>query len=436
MKNIALLLVPTLLIASCKSNPTNSEEKIVTENTIPSFFNPINELRVEPIIQRFSTEKDKTLTLSSGSKIFIPANSFVDKDGKPIVGEVDLEWKEFHSLGEVMLSGITMKYDSAGVQNDMITGGMFTIEAYQNDEKLYLAKNKKLKIDILSRTGVERMNFYQMNTTTNDWTYKQTQTSQTRPLTLAKKEEVKTINKNYSLLDLPINTNHLANLKGKTIVAWKTKKKISSEMRSKLSFSNVTTEITATKDTNEYKLSIAYLAKKDKIEKLELLVTPYFLEEAMLNSKKIEEEYEKGIDEISDYKQKMANNEVVRSIEITSMGTYNWDYLYHRSCSKQLMCRLEFPEDVNTDFVNVFTICPEDNAVVKCAFTEEGNYIYDPTKRNCIVAITKDNKVLFVPNKDFIEQRDEKVNLSFKMRTSDLVLKSAKDFDSQFHRFI
>ena len=69
----------------------------------------------------------------------------------------------------------------------------------------------------------------------------------------------------------------------------------------------------------------------------------------------------------------MEKNEVVRTIERASMGIFNWDYLYHRENIKSLECNLNFPQNTNTDFVNVFTISPEDNALVRLNFSDQGH---------------------------------------------------------------
>lgn len=437
MKTIFLSAGSLLLFAACKSNLKEPKDKTIHVVETTQWLNPINDLRIEPVTFSFSTEKDKVIELETGSKLFIPANSFIDIEGNPIVGEVKLNFNEYHSFGEVMLSGLPMIYDSAGVDQQMITGGMFKIEAYQHGEELFLAKDKRIKVDINSKTGVERMNFYQLNENSGDWTYKQAGTGIKKKRNILEDIETETIkNDDYSLLDIPLKTNHLKELEGKTIVGWKTKRKLTTKVQNQLKFSLVGSELTATKTENQYRLVITKPITKESNEQFEIIVEPYFIEQAVQDSKEVKEDYKRNVREIDDYIDRVAKNEVVRSIEIASMGVYNWDYLYHRECTKQLECRLNFPNHTNSDFVNIFTICPEDNAVIRLNFKTQGHYVYDPTKRNCIVAITKDNRVYYIPNDAFVEQRKENKLLDFDFIKSDVVLNSTSSFDKHLHTFI
>ena len=438
MKTLLLSAGALLLFTACKSNNTeiSSDSKTVVETT--SWLTPINALRIAPETFTFSSEEDKIIELETGSKLFIPAGSFVDKNGTPIHGEVSLNFNEYHSFGEVMLSGITMKYDSAGVEQDMITGGMFRIEAFQHGEELELAENKRIKVAIASNTGVESMNFYKLNESTGDWTYKQagTGTKVKRNLIEIPKEKTEiAANSNFNLLDIQVKTDHIAALKGKEIVAWKTKETIKNEVKNRLKFSIVGSELFETNEPNQYRLVIQKRTTEEK-EKYELIVKPYFTEDAIRDSKHVREQMVENMREIDTYKEKMEKNEVVRTIEIASMGVFNWDYLYHRENIKQLECNLNFPGNTNTDFVNVFTICPEDNALIRLNFSDRGHFMYDPTKRNCIIAITKDNRVYYIPNSEFLAQKEETKELNFDFRKSDLVLTTAANFDAHLHRFI
>lgn len=439
MKKVLISAGILLLFAACKSNSneikTDSESVVETS----SWLTPINDLKIAPTTFTFSSEQEKTIELASGSKIHLPASAFVDENGTPVKGEVTLQFNEYHSFGEVMLSGITMKYDSAGVQKDMITGGMFRIEAFQHGKELDLAKDKRIQVDISSKTGVETMNFYKLDENTGDWTYKQAGTGiKAKRNLLAKeeeKEDITEVNSDYNLLDIPLKTDHLPALKGKTIVAWKTKEKVKNEVKNKLKFSIVGSELFATNEENQYRLVIQKRNSND-IENFELLVEPYYIEDAMRDSKNVHEKMVQNMKEIDAYKEKMEKNEVVRTIEISSMGVYNWDYLYNRTNIKQLECSLNFPSNTNTDFVNVFTICPEDNAVIRLNFSDHGHFMYDPSKRNCIIAITKDNRVYYIPNSDFIAQKEETKVVKFDLRKSDLILTTADKFDAHLHRFI
>jgi hypothetical protein len=48
-----------------------------------------------------NTEKGANFKLPNGTKIVVPQDAFVDKNNKPIVGNVDLEYREFHNAAQI-----------------------------------------------------------------------------------------------------------------------------------------------------------------------------------------------------------------------------------------------------------------------------------------------------------------------------------------------
>lgn len=107
----------------------------------------------------FDSKDAKTIKHFTGSTIQIPANAFVDAKGLPVTGDVKVNYREFHQASEIIASGITMMYDSAGKRQPFETAGMFDIRAEQAGKPLFLAKDKNIKIDLAShKEGA--FNFY------------------------------------------------------------------------------------------------------------------------------------------------------------------------------------------------------------------------------------------------------------------------------------
>lgn len=107
-----------------------------------------------------NNQKDSIFIHKSGSSIHVPANAFVYADGrKP--KEVYIDYREFHTPGEIILSGIPMKWDSAGTIVDFVTGGMFEFVAKDAaGTPLKFAKGKKVQIDLVSKSKDTNYNFY------------------------------------------------------------------------------------------------------------------------------------------------------------------------------------------------------------------------------------------------------------------------------------
>ena len=119
-----------------------------------------------------NAEKDTTLLYKSGSRIKIPANAFVDENGKEIKGNVKVKYREFHNVGEILLADIPMTYDSAGKQMYFESAGMFDVGASQNGNPVFIKQNKSLDISLATLdTTKDKFNKYLLDTKTNKWQF-------------------------------------------------------------------------------------------------------------------------------------------------------------------------------------------------------------------------------------------------------------------------
>lgn len=140
--------------------------------------------------------KEISITTESGSKIHIPKNAFVDIDGNPVKGDIKIEFKDYHNPLDFFISGIPMEYDSSGTNYTFESGGMFQIFAKQNNKDVYLADNKYIDIDLLSKSD-EKFNFYEYDTIENNWKYEKTETTDDYEILADKKDEIEKEVKKY-----------------------------------------------------------------------------------------------------------------------------------------------------------------------------------------------------------------------------------------------
>lgn len=91
-----------------------------------------------------------------GTEVTVPADAFVNKNGKPVSGKVELKVREFHGVKDIFLSGITMQSEEG--DEVMKSGGMIEIRAFQGEDSLELAKGKELDIK-LAFTGEPEENY-------------------------------------------------------------------------------------------------------------------------------------------------------------------------------------------------------------------------------------------------------------------------------------
>lgn len=139
--------------------------------TVASFIDPpIEQLDVQYASYVVSPAKGRQLVYSTGSKINIPPNAFLDEDGQPYEGEVELKYREFHDPVDFFLSGIPMTYDSGGVQYTFESAGMMDIQAFgETGEPLFANPESQIEVQLVSNYSGDRYNLYYLDTAKKRW---------------------------------------------------------------------------------------------------------------------------------------------------------------------------------------------------------------------------------------------------------------------------
>jgi hypothetical protein len=182
----ATVICTVTYFAVFKNNPPKQlvNDKINTQqkntsspNTQPTKLNkafiapPISKLKVP--VQKFTltSEQGATFKTKSNSKISIPKNSFVNNKGAAIVGDVQIEFTEYHNQADIIASGIPMQYDSAGIQSHFESAGMIDIKGFQNNEPVFISPNKTITVELQSNNATDKFNMYALDTIAKNWTY-------------------------------------------------------------------------------------------------------------------------------------------------------------------------------------------------------------------------------------------------------------------------
>lgn len=147
------------------TKPTTAAKKTACVNP------PSQKLKTPYSTYKVNNAKGASITHTTQSKINIPKNSFVDKNGKDIVGEVTIEYREFHDMGDIIANGIPMAYDSAGTKYNLETAGMFDIKGSQNGEPVFIKPEKDLEVELASANSESRFNQYYLDTLEHNWKY-------------------------------------------------------------------------------------------------------------------------------------------------------------------------------------------------------------------------------------------------------------------------
>ncbi|MFM7022698.1 MAG: hypothetical protein ACKOXB_06935 [Flavobacteriales bacterium] len=182
--NKIFLFTGCLAIALVSCNPDDAStaeatvlngDTLVSANDLPSLFAMNDSLfrKLDKPYDRFVIKSDKgaEIKLANGSSLSIPTSCFVDSANNKITGDVEIEYREIKTAAEVILSGITMVYDSASHKHDFQTAGMFEFRAYQNGKALKFAENKKVNVSMATNQKDNNYNFYRLNDDCSNWTY-------------------------------------------------------------------------------------------------------------------------------------------------------------------------------------------------------------------------------------------------------------------------
>jgi len=150
---------------------SNDRKKQSNETTRTFVSPPIPQLDVKSEDLMISGNSDTTINYLSGTKVFIPANAFNDKDGKPVDGPYKISFREFHDQIDQLLSGIPMSYDSAGTKYQFESAGMFDINGSKDGEPIFIKEGKELAVEMPSTNLNNNFNVYYLDTIAKNWSY-------------------------------------------------------------------------------------------------------------------------------------------------------------------------------------------------------------------------------------------------------------------------
>lgn len=131
---------------------------------------PVEKFVKPPTIKTIDASKAQTIELGK-STIAFAQNSFLDVNGKPYTGSVELAYTEYSDPVEILFSGITMASDSANENLMFSSAGMFNLTAQdENGNPLELAPDKPAEVSMFSSNPRSDMNLYFLDEN-GDWKY-------------------------------------------------------------------------------------------------------------------------------------------------------------------------------------------------------------------------------------------------------------------------
>jgi hypothetical protein len=123
------------------------------KQSLVQFFNTIQKPAQQFAVNNY---KDTNLVCRQGTRVFIPANAFVNSSNTPVTNNIIVDIKEFYSYQDI----ISGKLNTTSNGEQLISGGMLYIAASENGKQLKLAGTKKITIKMPTADFNEQMQLF------------------------------------------------------------------------------------------------------------------------------------------------------------------------------------------------------------------------------------------------------------------------------------
>jgi len=408
----------------------------------------------------FQNTKGQDIKLPSGTTIKVPGSCFVDKNGKPVGGNVELKFEEYLSAGSIITSGISMKYTENGKRNDFESAGMFRISASQNGEELFIAKGKSLEVGLATTDADKDFNLYFSNSGDgSDWAYEQpapaaqntgnpnrAQSPQSRgawskPIPPRPFPPV-AYSAEGKYFDLNLSHLHTENLKSLIGVVWQyagNNPKNDPANNTKIFARNWDYVNIVPMDGNKRGVYNIVLRNNDTTVKT--IAQPVY-RGAVLDAEneifaKELGEFNRRMEEASEQeKQNFVESAFVRLINIKGMGLYNCDRLYNYEDVVPILAQFDFgTSNEKYKNVSVYHIGGNGMAVIPYPPGSGSGFKYSLGEINKLVAILPDQEICIFSavrfkNEAPSSKQTSPVNFTFKLKHTGVKAVRAQDIDA------
>jgi hypothetical protein len=427
---IALALLFTFSLFQCTSNKarTSAKQKVVE---------PFEKVKIEADTYKIVAEKGGEIKLDNGTKITVPANAFVDSEGKPVSGEVDIKYREFHSAVDIMVSGIPMKMVDNGKEYDFESAGMFEIKGYSGENEIAIAKDKAINVQMASFKKEENYNHYYFDEEKGEWKElakavkpeKNEDITKTPPQAavasigesdVVSQAEIipiapKKYNPKTTVLNLNVDYDKYPYLKEFNGVVWQYAGTDPANDPKNNAWLTNTTWSSVSLELKDVEKSLFTLNVKAGSNEYTALVTPvlkgkafdkalkkYETNLAAYNKK--QKEAEKVYQQQNRIMQQQAD--IVRAFSVNNFGIYNCDRYRGTEGLFALNWDVVFESGMDNRNITIYHVCKTDNTLIQF-WGGKSQFLYDPDKENVLLAVLPDNKVAYFGKEDF-----ERIKLS------------------------
>lgn len=178
---LPILILGSIPLVWYALSSTNTTQNLLTEEQI--VVPPKVEMEIESeapaqlkafetnfISKKVSARKGAIINLKkSKSTLYIPQNAVVDKNGKPVKGAYELQYRELRDRADMAFSGLPMNYKGQEKAEGLNSVGILEVRAFQNGEELQIAPNKALALDYEVNKRAKDLDWYHLDEKEEKW---------------------------------------------------------------------------------------------------------------------------------------------------------------------------------------------------------------------------------------------------------------------------
>jgi hypothetical protein len=431
----------------------------VIENSLqaPLINKPFKLLDVKPNQYAIKADKDTVIKTESGTRIRILANSMVDASNKPVTGEVVLEYREFQTPTDILVSGIPMTVDSGGAKYGFESAGMFDISASDaNGNAVYIKNGSAVNVQLATFRESDDYTFYYLDTVSQKWqtlgsinaaaknTGKEKQIdSLNRELaSVAEKQENVYKPKKYKpgdkILNLDIDYSKVPELRPFHALIWRYAGrggKDDPEANTWI-YQEKWVKVGLEASASEKGKYVLKLGNKTKL--FTTIVEPVLqgkdLEKAERELNTQLAEYNKIM---TVYKNAILRQEreanMLRSFTVAKFGIYNCDRILNDENVVRIMADFRFDKTIpGAENATVYLVIESRNAVISYYSKENETITFVPNENNKLIAVMPDESIAILGTDDFISvskdaKSGQEQKLVFTLKVTDKKMKVNQD---------
>jgi hypothetical protein len=166
------IIISTLILSfGCKTSVSDKSVKTVSseQKELPFVNPPLKKADIPYSSYNVKASKETVLTHTSGSRIHIPANAFVDEEGNPVKGNVTIQYREMRNARDFFVSGIPMTFEKDSTTYHFESAGMFDIRGKIKNKPVFIASDKSIRVEMTSNNSANRFNSYYLDTVSKKW---------------------------------------------------------------------------------------------------------------------------------------------------------------------------------------------------------------------------------------------------------------------------